>query len=418
MYTAAQTDERVKRGLRVGICGGGPGGLAMALALHRIGATVVVFEGRAADALAEEGAFLTLAPNGMNALATLGLGAAVEAVGVRMAGLSMFNEAGALLARVDYGSHRERYGAPSVTIRRGQLSSVLLQACRASGIELQLGVRVIDADCDRTSARIITTTGEERFDAVIACDGLRSTIRRRAFEDLPPPSYSGLIGTGGFVDVPEVPATRNEMHMIFGRRAFFGYLKEPGQPVYWFNSYPAGEGAAGPVSDPQEYARFIAGLHQEDPPHARLIASRIDRIDRHYPIYDMPELPRWSSGRVLLAGDAAHAVAPHSGQGASMAVEDALVLAACLADGSEIEKSFVRFQRLRRGRTRRAMILGRLSGAPKRAQGWLARRLRDLALPLFIPMGARKQEELFGFRPEPLPVGGTETAVGQVGAVM
>jgi len=115
-------------------------------------------------------------------------------------------------------------------------------------------------------------------------------------------------------------------------------------------------------------------------------------------------LPHWSRGPVLLLGDAAHAVAPHSGQGASLALEDAVVLAAILARGETFASTFAGFAATRRERARKALISGRLSGSSKMPTSWLARKMRDLALPLFMPLAERKQAELFDFRVDIAPV--------------
>jgi 2-polyprenyl-6-methoxyphenol hydroxylase-like FAD-dependent oxidoreductase len=132
--------------------------------------------------------------------------------------------------------------------------------------------------------------------------------------------------------------------------------------------------------------------------------AAVPEIDRHYPIYDMPELEHWFKGRVLLMGDAAHAVAPHSGQGASMAIEDALVLAATLATASDIEAAFGQFFRLRHERTQTVIKIGRMAGSQKHAQSWLQLRIRDLILPLVMPMGVKAQERVFRFRPDLNPL--------------
>jgi len=403
MSTAPQNSGPVKSRARIGICGAGPAGLAAALSLDRIGLTPIVFERRNAQQLVEEGAFLTLAPNGMNALAVLGLAGEVESLGMMMSGLQLFNEAGALLHTVDYGPHRARYGAPSVTIGRGQLNAVLLHACQAAGIAIHLDTRVIAARPAADGVVVTTEAGEDRFDALLACDGLHSPIRRRLFPELPKPHYSGLVGGGGLVEAPDIPATGGHMRMIFGQSGFFGYMKAEGRPVHWFNSYAAAESAPGPVDDPRAYAGFIAELHRRDPLDVPAIVSRIDHLERHYPIYDLPTLPHWSHGRVLLLGDAAHAVAPHSGQGASLALEDAVVLAAILERSETFAAAFARFEAARRDRARKALISGRLSGSSKMPTGWLARKMRDLALPLFMPLAERKQAELFDFRVDLAP---------------
>jgi 2-polyprenyl-6-methoxyphenol hydroxylase-like FAD-dependent oxidoreductase len=103
-------------------------------------------------------------------------------------------------------------------------------------------------------------------------------------------------------------------------------------------------------------------------------------------------------------GDAAHAVAPHSGQGASMAIEDALVLAACLDDSASLAAAFSRFESLRRDRVATAIAIGRQAGSQKHAQSWLALRIRDLILPLVMPMGVKAQERMFRFRADLTPL--------------
>lgn len=384
------------------ICGAGIGGLALALALHAQGFRPVVLERRNAEQVRNDGLFLTLAPNGINALKALGLADAVSAAGWDTAGLAIFNERGKRLGLVDYAAHRHDFGAPSVTIRRGALGGVLLDAAIAAGVDLRLGADLTSLAETDTGVTLDVGGARETFDAVIACDGLRSTIRRLRFPELPAPRYSGLIGTGGVVDVPGVAPTQGVMNMTFGKRAFFGYLKAVGGPVLWFNTYPAPEREAGPIADPAAYATRIAAMHRDDPLDNSKILQAVAAIPFHYPIYDMDELDRWSSARVLLMGDAAHAVAPHSGQGASLAIEDAVVLAACLADG--VMEPLQRFETLRRQRVQTAIEIGRMAGSQKHAQSWLALRIRDLILPIVMPMGVRAQQRMFGFRADQTPL--------------
>lgn len=388
----------------IAICGGGIGGLATALALKRAGFAPVVFERHLPQQLRDEGLFLTLAPNGCNALRALDLLDQVAEAGLPTRGLAVFNEAGKRLAMVDYASHASRYGAGSVTLRRGALAGVLLDAAQAAGITVHHGAAITEVAPDEGGVAL-TVNGElQRFELALACDGLRSTVRRLVFPDLPLPRYSGLIGTGGFAEAPGVADTDGVMNMVFGRRGFFGYIKQADGPVYWFNSYPAPESETRPVADGVAFARKLAAMHDGDPLDTTAILAATTRVDRHYPIYDMPELPRWSTGRVLLMGDAAHAVAPHSGQGASLAIEDGIVLAACLAVAPDHAAAFARFERLRRDRVQKAISLGRAVGSQKRAQSWLALRLRDLMLPLFMPLGARMQEKLYAFRVDRTPL--------------
>ena len=389
---------------QIAIAGAGIGGLALAIALRRRGFAPVVVEKRSAQQLREDGLFLTMAPNGLNALRGLGLAQQVIDGGLPTKGIAIFNERGKKLGLIDYAAHSREFGAPSATVKRGVLSQVLLDAALAAGVDLRLGTEV--EGISETGGEVTLMFGgkAQRFDAVIAADGLRSVVRRMVFPELPQPVYSGLIGNGGVVDVPEVPATDGIMNMTFGTKAFFGYIKEGNGPVLWFNTYPAPESQAGSVADPEGYARFVRSLHRDDPFDNARIMDAVNSIERTYPVYDMPQLGRWSTPRVLLMGDAAHAVAPHSGQGASMAIEDALVLAACLEAEEVPQAAFRRFEGLRRQRVETAIAIGRQSGSQKHAQTWLELRIRDLLLPLFMPMGVKAQESIFRFRVDQNPL--------------
>src|SRR5215813_12402454 len=141
--------------------------------------------------------------------------------------------------------------------------------------------------------------------------------------------------------------------MTFGNNAFFGYLKKAGRPVYWFNSYAAGAAENGNAADPTGYARRILAMHADDPSPNAEILDHVRKLERGYPIYDMPELPAWHKGKVVLMGDAAHAVGPYAGQGASMAIYDALVLAACFKFEQGLDAAFRRYETLRRARIAR-----------------------------------------------------------------
>lgn len=392
-----QTNAASPKSARIAIAGAGIGGLTLAIALKRRGFNPKVFEKRPASQVPEEGIFLTLAPNGLNALRALGLDADVASAGIVTKGIALHNEHGKQIGFIDYAKHAESFGAPSVTIRRGTLLQVILNTALAEGITVCFD-RAVDGVAE-TASGVDLRTGEitEGFDFIVAADGLRSQVRREALPGLPSPDYNGLIGCGGIVDVPNVPPTGGVMRMTFGRKAFFGYIKDGDGPIYWFDSYPSATEPVG-VEDPAALAAFLQKLHADDPLDNYRIISHEHAIHRLYPDYDIPSLPQWFTRRVVLLGDAAHAVTPHSGQGASMAIEDAIVLAACLTAEREPVGAFRRYERLRRARVEAAVALGRQGGQQKKAQSWLALRIRDLILPLVIPLGRSRQEKLFRFR--------------------
>ena len=160
-----------------------------------------------------------------------------------------------------------------------------------------------------------------------------------------------------------------------------GRFKVEGMPVYWFNSYSGRASEHGKIADLAGYAKDIRALHMDDPSPNAEILQHVDRLERSYPVYDMPKLPCWHKGRVVLIGDAAHAVGPHAGQGASMAIEDALVLAASLKAEHGCAAVFRRFEKLRRERIDQVVKLTARNSSQERTSGWLGLMIRDLVLP-------------------------------------
>src|SRR5262245_390689 len=120
------------------VCGAGVAGLTLAARLARLGFRVTVLEARTEDAL-EDGVFLTLAPNGMNGLRSIGLEREVEAHGIATTAIEILDERGRRLALLDQSDHESAFGAGSVTIRRGCLTRLLLHQARSAGATVLLG---------------------------------------------------------------------------------------------------------------------------------------------------------------------------------------------------------------------------------------------------------------------------------------
>jgi 2-polyprenyl-6-methoxyphenol hydroxylase-like FAD-dependent oxidoreductase len=125
---------------------------------------------------------------------------------------------------------------------------------------------------------------------------------------------------------------------------------------------------------------------------------------------DVATLPTWSRGRTLLIGDAAHAASPHAGQGASLALEDAMRLACLLEAGDEIGVTFERFERERRPRAERIVALARRNGNHKREYGRAGAWLRDRMVKLMLPLNGRSETWMYGYDPRSVsPRSGTSS---------
>ena len=134
------------------------------------------------------------------------------------------------------------------------------------------------------------------------------------------------------------------------------------------------------------------GLGEQLPGVTRILRA-ISEPFGSYPIYDMPPRPAWQRGSVCLVGDAAHAIGPHVGQGASLALEDAFILARCLRDMPDPPEAFRAFERMRRDRVEPVVHQSRRTGQQKAPAGWIGRTVRDLVLPMFLRQAAVAAQE-------------------------
>jgi 2-polyprenyl-6-methoxyphenol hydroxylase-like FAD-dependent oxidoreductase len=371
--------------MKVAIIGAGAAGLCLAIGLRKLGHAVTVFDKRPRADLVTAGLFLTLAPNGTRALAALG----VTVPGINTTGIALMDERGHALGFYDQSDFATLYDGPSLTLARGDLIAALLIAAENAGADLHFGTHLTGLD----PATAHFDTGQSQpFDLLAGCDGLGSTVRKLALPDAPNPHYTGLIGTGGILDVPDLPPTEGTMNMVFGHQAFFGWIKQEAGPVHWFNTYPA---ATLPSTAPN-----LPQMHSADPAAVRTILAHIPPSVPMYPIFDMPPLRQWHTGRIVLLGDAAHAVGPHAGQGASLAIMDAMTLTAQIH--TDPATAFARYQAICEPFVTQVVRLTARNAASKRQTTAFSRALRRLILPLVLPMGERASRALLAAAPRPL----------------
>lgn len=375
------------------IVGAGIGGPALASGLCRLGYRVTLVErrGRSAEA---EGAFLGVAPNGMNALEHLGAARAVLERGFPCSAFSFSSSTGKSLGAIDRSRDAERFGWPLVMIRRHGLHETLLDRARASGADIRMDQTLVALDeiDDGVAARFADGTTIEA-DVVIGCDGLHSRARVASMPAPPAATFSGLWDYGGFAQVGSDPGLRPGVNeMVFGARAFFGAFVTPRGEVWWFHNGPE---KLGPSSE--EIVAGLLRLHADDPPWIADVLRATTRPLGPWPLHELRGLTQWSRGRVCLLGDAAHAMSPSAGQGASMAIEDALALTLAMRDNPDPESAFTAYERFRRPRVEAVARIARRNGSGK-APGPVGRRFRDLMLPIFLRLGSRAQDRGYAYR--------------------
>ncbi|WP_411151677.1 FAD-dependent oxidoreductase [Streptomyces sp. A30] len=337
---------------RILVIGGGVAGTTTALALHKAGFDVSVYEAHP-DSAEDIGAFLTLASNGMRALAQIDASAAVTATGFPLTSMRVLDGTGTELAQRSLGEADNpvlRYRC----LRRGELNAALQTEAAHRRITIRHGASLasVQDGPDRVTAHFTdgsTATG----DLLIGADGLNSTVRR-TIAPATQPCYAGEYVFYGYTTntsrIEEADAER--ITMVRGSAAAFGYAVSPGGQTYWFARVAGERLAADEIAHgtPGRWRDLLLPLLRDDATAAvGIVAATPDDIL----VTNATEIPTgapWRSGRMLLVGDAAHAASPATGQGASMAMEDAVILAKALRDAPGTDTALSVYETLRRPR--------------------------------------------------------------------
>jgi salicylate hydroxylase len=354
--------------LKVAVVGGGIGGLVLALALRERGISFDVYEH--ASELREIGAAVALSGNGTRELRRLGLGEQVEAVSVVPSALVIRRwDTGEII--VDHpigrgGAYEGRFGAPYYGVHRVALLEAL--ADRLAGQGLNLGRRCVGVEERPGGAEVHFADGaSSAADLVVGADGVHSVIRPHVAGEVRG-KFSGTVGYRGLVAVADIPSLPDPTPLQFWAgpgRHLLHYAIDGGRTINflavvrvrkWTNPAWMEECA---VADAVE---AFAGWH---PAVTDMIGAT--NVGARWALHDLAPLERWHTDRVVLMGDAAHAMVPHQGQGANQTIEDAIVLADCLADVHATTDLASALQRYTDRRRRRTV-----------AVQWLSRRTADL----------------------------------------
>jgi salicylate hydroxylase len=343
---------------RVAIIGAGIGGLSLGLALEERGIQADVYE--QAPELAEVGAAIALSANSIREFTRLGLLDALAAESTIPTELIYRHwQDGHRISAHPVGQddwYTKRFDGPYFGIHRADLQKTLSGAFNHKN--LHLGCRLVNIVQERDSVVLEFANGRvERADMVVGADGVRSTVRRwiTGSDDA---VYSGTSAFRGIVPVENLPSLPDPQAIQFwmGPDAhMLHYAIGPnGEAVNFFAVVESPKIWLHPstVVDVHEDLPVTSfrGWHPAITEMIRAAASPIS-----WALFTVRPLLRWHRDRVVILGDAAHGMLPHHGQGANTSVEDAFALAALLAESGsgDLEKTFSRFESLRRLRTRK-----------------------------------------------------------------
>lgn len=341
---------------RAVVVGGGIAGMAAAAALLRAGWEVTVLE--QADAFGEVGAGLAVSANGLAAASWIGASDAIEASGHRIRPLGARDHRGRWIMRAHgpddasnmlwlNGIHRQRLHGALTLAASG---ATLMTSCRVTGVDPSSveGPRALVRYRIDSGPRSLAAEAEVEADLVVAADGIASTVRRETFGH-DGVAYSGFTCWRAVVD--DADLIGDDFTIYWGPGAEFGAVRISPTEVYWygFPQAPAGAQVTDELAAAQAYTEAWC-----DPMRAIVRATRPEQLIRHDVHHLAEPLPSFVRGRVVLTGDAAHAMIPTMGQGANTSMEDGVTLGALLRAAGDVQPA---------PSTRRPPATGRLSPA-------------------------------------------------------
>jgi salicylate hydroxylase len=347
--------------LRAVVIGGGIGGTAAAVALARAGVDDQVHE--QARQLTEVGAGVSLAPNGLRMLDRLGVGEGIRRLGARHVSTQLLLHDG---QPAPHDRNQFVRAGRNVGIHRADLLGLLAGQLQAGTVRTGYRCTGFSQDAVRATAGFAdgrTATA----DVVIGADGIHSVLRDFVAEPAEP-VFSGVVAYRGLVPCPAgYPAGTMRLWVGPGQH-FLAFPVRAGQLLNYVGFVPSDTSVRESWSasgDPAALAAHFAGW---DPVIGQVIAaiSAPGGTGFQWGMYDREPLPRWSSGRLTLLGDAAHPMLPHLGQGVNQALEDAVVLGTLLGactSSSGVPRALSAYEDLRRDRTARVQLGSRRNGA-------------------------------------------------------
>lgn len=359
------------RATRVLIVGGGIAGLTLAAALARAAVDAELVE--RAPAWAPVGAGIGLGINAVLGLRAVGADAEVAARGVACDRWDIVDSDDRPITRFDLTDVARLYRASAISIHRADLHDALLAA--ADGVPIRLGTTVDRLAANGGGMDVRFSDGaEKRFDLVVGADGIRSRVRELTFGDAAltyagytsfrmvverPAGFAGILemwGRGRRVGLS--PVNRDQLYCYTTLTTPRGDADRPGERLALFRSAFAGFGGW-----------FPAVLDQLTRPD-QLFRGDIEELIAH----------PWRQGRVLLIGDAAHAMTPNLGQGGAMAIEDAVALAHCLRQHADVDEALADYLRRRQARVRAVQDRSRLFGRIGHIRNPLAASARNFVI--------------------------------------
>lgn len=377
------------------IVGGGIGGLAAAIALRNVGVEAHVYE--QAPELKEIGAGLALWANGVKALRHLGVGDEVAAVTSPLHVTGTRTASNPRIDLIELQPVHDRVGAVSVAMHRAELLEILLNACDVDTVHANKQVRQVE----QASGRVTTHFSDGTLasaDVLIAADGVASSVRQLLTGARP--AYAGYSTyrsvINDFDPGPEWP--RRGIIRTLSHGEYFGLGELAPGRYLWFLT----KNRPLPEPEPGDRKTTVGNLVASwAPPIGSIIDATPEESILLHPVYKLRPLKTWRFGRIVLLGDAAHPIQPALGMGASLAIEDAVLLGGSVAADRDLERAFRRYEECRMPRVRKLRRWAAVLARSEQMSSPLMCQVRDVSTRL-LPESAGRflAQRAFDFTPD------------------
>lgn len=376
--------------MRVLIVGGGIGGLTLAAALQQRGIEARVVE--RTPRFSPVGAGIVLGVNAMKVMSQIGVAEAIAARGIEVGVARVADFRGRTLTALDFQALPRDVGR-AIAIHRAALHEAILTGVRSDSI--RLGTTVAELTQETDGVRVQFSDGaSDTFHLVVGADGIRSSVREMVFGNFPL-QYSGYTCWRFVVEAPLPNADTWEM---WGPGRRFGVVPIGQGKVYCFTTLNATQNDPAMRDLPLERFKELFGNFGEPVPTVLKQLETASELIWN----DLEEiiLPTWVRGRVVLLGDAAHAMTPNMGQGAAMAIEDAYVLAELTGQMYDTSAALTKYEQRRRPRVSVIQTRSRRIGRVAQWQSPTAAAIRNKLVSLTPGrMVRRGVEDLARFQP-------------------
>ncbi|KIN05152.1 hypothetical protein OIDMADRAFT_39531 [Oidiodendron maius Zn] len=380
------------------VIGAGPAGLAAAIQLKRKnGISCTVYEIHQEPTTL--GGAIGIPSNGLRLLDRLGVYEPLFGLAANTVNTVAYSSKGIELGEIDlWYWAREKTGYGFMRVMRTDLQNMMLDAVLKEGIQIHYGKKMVSVE--ENDSEVIATFSDgtkDTADLLLGCDGIHSSVRTLYVDPQAEPEYSGLSAVFSFIhtsDILPTASTIRDMCGILTPDGVVGLMPctASGDTLFWLFSYEVPVPAVDNTQDAWEERRkaevegfkitLLRILHDAQGEFGTLLKQvvRTTETVQFYPVSRLPLGRKWSKGRCLLLGDAAHAMQPHAGQGTSLAMEDVFLLSRLLQVHSyTLSDVFGKFDEIRRPRVEKFYKLALINGERRKRTGPWAQWFKELA---------------------------------------